>query len=209
MKMNLRTPPNYGWVETTLDKEHIDFLWERIEDKQHSSKDRLAGNINGSFELEDKNDYFFKEVLIPHIDAYSGTIGNKHPVRDHLVGEFDLYLQSLWVNFQNKHEFNPYHDHGGVYSFAIWLKIPTDWKEQNKLPFLDGMKEDDKKPSNFEFEYLDLLGGVKNYGYRLSASEEGKMLFFPAKLRHTVYPFFNTDEQRISVAGNVWYKIRE
>ena len=29
------------------------------------------------------------------------------------------------------------------------------------------------------------------------------MLFFPAQLEHTVYPFYDCDEDRISVAGNI------
>jgi hypothetical protein len=29
------------------------------------------------------------------------------------------------------------------------------------------------------------------------------MLFFPATLRHVVYPFFNCDGERISVSGNI------
>ena len=86
------------------------------------------------------------------------------------------------------------------------MSIPTDWREQNELPFLQGMSEADKKASIFEFEYLDMLGNIKNYGYRLDSSMEGEMVFFPASLRHTVYPFYNCDKPRISVAGNLWFK---
>jgi len=31
------------------------------------------------------------------------------------------------------------------------------------------------------------------------------MVFFPARLRHCVYPFYKTDEPRISIAGNLSY----
>ena len=68
------------------------------------------------------------------------------------------------------------------------------------------MREDDKKPSIFEFQYLDMFGNIKHYGYRLDPSMEGRMLFFPAKLMHTVYPFYNCDDARISIAGNLWYR---
>ena len=206
MKLNLCTPPNIGWIETRLDKNHIDFLWKRIKEKKEDNyKKNLAGNISQSFEIEDKNDYFFKEVLSKQAELYFNTYG-KHPVRDHSLGSPELKLHGFWVNYQNKHEVNPYHHHGGVYSFAIWIKIPYNWKEQNKLSFLDGIKEDDKKAGIFEFEYHDILGGVCNYGYRLEPSMEGCMVFFPAALRHTVYPFYNTDESRVSVAGNLWFK---
>ena len=42
--------------------------------------------------------------------------------------------------------------------------------------------------------------------YQPSPALEGNILFFPAALRHTVYPFYNFDEPRISIAGNLWYK---
>ena len=32
---------------------------------------------------------------------------------------------------------------------------------------------------------------------------EGTMLFFPSKLSHEVFPFFNCDEDRISISGNI------
>ena len=109
------------------------------------------------------------------------------------------------VNYQYKNEFNPYHDHTGIYSFAIWMKIPYDSKYQHKLPqFLD-IKEIHRKAGDFEFEYLDSLGSILNYTFKLSPKLEGMMLFFPAKLRHCVHPFYETNEARISIAGNLSY----
>lgn len=195
---------NYGWIETNLEPEHIVFLWQKIEEKKESLKENLAGNISNSYIIDDTEKYFFNEVLSQHIDAYTQIYGS-HPVRDYAYGDFKLQLGKFWVNYQNKHEFNPYHHHGGVYSFVVWMKIPTDWRDQNQLSFLNGIKEEDKKASIFEFEYTDILGNIRNYGYRLDPTFEGKMLFFPAALRHCVYPFYNTEEQRISVSGNLIY----
>ena len=50
-------------------------------------------------------------------------------------------MNQIWVNYQYKTEFNPYHDHSGVYSFAIWLKIPYDSKEQQKLTMFDDIND--------------------------------------------------------------------
>ena len=153
--------------------------------------------------------YFYKTVCIPLVQYYrkcnpSGT----DPVIQHtslLGSDTKLTLDKIWVNYQFKNEFNPYHDHSGVYSFAIWMKIPYSSKEQHKLPqFLD-IKEGDRKPGNFDFEYIDPLGQVTYFTYQLSPELEGVMLFFPAKLRHCVYPFYKSDEPRISIAGNLSY----
>ena len=68
-----------------------------------------------------------------------------------------------------------------------------------------GMKEEDIKAGHFQFEYSDILGVIKNYSYNLSPEYEGLMVFFPAGLRHCVYPFYEIDEPRISIAGNLSY----
>jgi hypothetical protein len=207
MKSRPLQPYHHGWIESILDEEQVDFLWERIEKSEDDVKDKLAGNISSSREITDDGDgYFLNQVLLPHVEMYRNMNSGMDPLPVPVNEEIELYIHDLWVNHQYQTEFNPYHFHGGMYSFVIWMKIPTDWREQNQLPFLDGMREEDKKPSIFEFQYLDMLGNIKHYGYRLDKSMEGHMLFFPARLMHTVYPFYNCDEDRISVAGNLWYR---
>ena len=211
MKVRKLQPQHHGWIESILEKEYVDFLWQRIEEVTQGvitdAKPRLAGNISTSSSIiDDEDGTFLNQVLLPQVEMYRAMNNNMDPVPVPINQEIELYIHDLWVNYQYKHEFNPYHFHGGMYSFVIWMKIPTDWREQNQLPFLDGINDDNKKASNFEFEYLDMLGNIKHYGYRLDSSMEGRMLFFPARLQHTVYPFYNCDDARISVAGNLWYR---
>ena len=47
------------------------------------------------------------------------------------------------------------------------------------------------------------MGEPRTYNYELSKKDEGMMLLFPSKLRHQVYPFYDCDEDRISVSGNI------
>ena len=65
------------------------------------------------------------------------------------------------------------------------------------------MKEQDKKAGIFEFEYVDMLGQISNFPYYMEPELEGTMLFFPSKLLHAVYPFYNCEEDRISISGNI------
>ena len=207
MEVRKVIPSHLGWLEATLDQSQIDFLWERINNHQGDCyKKNLAGNISKSFSITDsEDDWFFNEVLVPQVVVYRGMHGSD-PVMTHMDGNLQLYLRELWVNYQYQGEVNPFHFHGGMYSFAIWLKVPTDWRDQIKLPFLEGTPEISRKPNSFEFEYLDMLGGIRNYGYRLDQSREWDMVFFPSALRHSVYPFYDCEEPRISVSGNLWYR---
>ena len=37
----------------------------------------------------------------------------------------------------------------------------------------------------------------------LSPKDEGRMLFFPAWLNHQVFPFYGTEEERVTISGNI------
>ncbi len=204
-------PPVTPFFEVKLDKEIINYLWKIIEiakTKNTNFKDKLVGNISQSLLLEDLDSFFYRSVCLPLIKEFrENNIKKGDPVSQNtlLKPESKLILNQLWVNFQYQTEFNPYHDHNGVYSFAIWMKIPYAWADQKKLPQFNGIKERHMKAGNFEFEYLDSLGGLQNYTYNLSPKYEGYMVFFPAKLRHCVYPFYETNEPRISISGNLFY----
>ena len=89
----------------------------------------------------------------------------------------------------------------GLFSFVIWIKIPTDWREQHKIPI--AANSFSPVASNFEFHYNTLLGDQGKFNYFLNKDSEGMMLFFPSGLGHTVYPFFNCDEERVSISGNI------
>ena len=211
MEVKKISPPVTPFLQVKLDQEVVDYLWKIIDiskttNENHKSK--LVGNISKSFLLEDIDDFFLKSICIPLVKYYreNNSIGDDPVSQNTLMGpKSQLVLDKFWVNYQYKTEFNPYHDHSGVYSFAIWLKIPYDWEDQKKLPQYIELIDNNIKAGCFEFEYIDSLGGILNLRYKLSPKFEGTMVFFPAKFRHCVYPFFNTDEPRISIAGNLFY----
>ena len=206
MKIRPITPRVHGWLETKLPNKIIEHLWDCIETARGERWNKhLVGHIEKSFKIEDKNDIFWKEVLLPHLNHYGQTFNHDH-TKIPMDGKYETYLDTLWVNYQNKHEFNPFHNHGGIYSFAIWMKIPTYHKEQNEL----GNTTDNNYSINsaFQFQYIDTLGDVLTCTYEMNPDKEGMMVFFPAKMQHGVHPFYECDEQRISIAGNISLRLR-
>ena len=206
-------PPVSPILEVNLDKKVINYLWKIIDIAKTNNmdfKNSLIGNISSSLLLDDQESFFYKSVCIPLVNYYReinyiGLGGDPIASNTILDKKTKLVLNQFWVNYQYKTEFNPYHDHSGVYSFAIWLSIPYAWDDQKKLPQFDNIEVGQRKPGNFEFEYIDTIGDVRNCAYQLSPKNEGTMLFFPARLRHCVYPFYETEEPRISIAGNLSY----
>ena len=200
MKHVAVSPRNFGWVEAKLDSHHMDYVWKCIENKRMNVKSTLAGHIDSSYALLDETHLFYDEVLYPLIVNYTqeyDNLGNDLPTNQ----MHPYHLSKWWVNYQKQGEFNPLHDHSGVYSFVLWMKIPTDFNEQNNNPLAS--ESNTAKISVFEFQYLDILGNIKNYTYQLSKENEGVLVLFPASLKHCVYPFYNCDEERISVSGNI------
>ncbi len=199
-ELKVVVPPNHGWIEYKLDQKELDYVWKCIENKKESYKQSLAGNIEASNLLLDKSEWFFRGTIRPIILQYEkifGSLGNDSPLNQ----RFEYHMSSWWVNYQKQNEFNPIHHHGGIYSYVIWMKIPTSHFQQNKK--LISLKSNAPSISSFNFLYTDALGRTRTYPYELSPKDEGRMVFFSSKMPHLVYPFYDCDETRISVSGNI------
>ena len=199
-KITVVKPNVFGWIEKKLSDKEMEYLWNCIDSSKKSFKRSLAGQIHESNTLTDKSDWFWINTLKPLcIEYYKefGNLGSNIPVNQ----LHPYFLNSFWVNYQKEGEFNPLHDHNGVYSFVIWMKIPTKHFEQNLNPI--SLKSNCHAISSFQFTYLNILGQHTQYFYEMNPDMEGTMLFFPAKLTHCVYPFYNCKEDRISISGNI------
>lgn len=205
MNVNPRYPDVGGWLEVSLSSDQISKLHTFIEDSKNSNidvKNNLVGNITSSLKLVDTDNWFFENVCINLIDLYS----HYFPRLDLLTQnskDHPLFLDDFWVNFQKQTEFNPIHNHSGLFSFVIWIQIPTSFKEQHEIEFIKNSKN--PCASDFHFMFTNILGQITSYPYYMDKFMEGKMLFFPSSLNHTVYPFFENGGERISISGNICY----
>ena len=110
----------------------------------------------------------------------------------------------LWVNHQKQHEFSGPHIHnGGIgFSFVVFMKIPTHWKEQHAPS--ENILNNTSTPQASDFLFLLSQGRmVRSVPVPLSPEDEGRILFFPAWINHQVLPYYGTEEERITVSGNV------
>lgn len=205
-----------------LPKDMIDYLWECIDvakKKKICYKNNLAGHISHSYKLEDPQNLVIEKLL--------WIIYDNQKMVNFINEEFDLVyrktfrdqnnhilmkprLDDLWVNFQKKGDFQPIHDHSGLFSFVIWMDIPYHWEDEAKLPFARSNKGKNNNPSGGNFAFIH-SGGISrstsSYVIKMSPEMNGYCCFFPSDLCHQVYPFFTSDKDRISISGNiVWDK---
>jgi len=206
--MKRDTSFNQPWLDIRLTKKTMNYLWDIINTSDYQQKNldargSLAGNISKSNYVQDKDNLFYKNVLKEFAEyIYFGEWNNYYQVAITKSKSPPIFtLKRIWVNYQKQHEFNPPHHHDGVFSFVVFMKIPTHWKEQHALPI--SVNSFTPHASDFQFLLGDERGLVKLYPVPLSPEDEGRMFFFPAWLKHQVFPFYGTEEERITLSGNI------
>jgi hypothetical protein len=166
----------------------------------------LAGAIEKEYAvdgLKDQLEPYLQWLSEEYDHHYHYTHTVDHVDSGHRPWQFSL--DSVWANFQCKHEFNPVHNHGGTLSFVIWVKIPYDLKTE----FEQSHEYNNyaKTTSCFQFLVTNTMGQIVSHTLPVDKSWEGKIMIFPAKMMHTVYPFYTSDDYRVSVSGNIIKKI--
>ena len=97
-------------------------------------------------------------------------------------------LESAWFNDQKDNEYNPLHNHGGILSGVLYLKIPEYLPPRQKkntdgaITFVGNTVAQEGLLTIPQFSILP---------------EEGDIFIFPASLRHQVYPFRTENGQGI------------
>ena len=204
-----------------LPQQMIDYLWERIDiakKEQVCHKKNLAGNISHSYLLKDPRD-----LVIPNLYKIVNDLGSNPKMFDFISMELENiykrielenvrlepYLTKLWVNFQKKGEFQPIHNHSGVFSFVIWMDIPYHSKDEGNLPTAKTSNKN-HQGGNFSFVFSDgTRRSVGEHVIEMSPEMNGYCCFFPSDLSHQVYPFYTSDKDRISISGNILYRPKE
>jgi len=153
----------------------------------------LAGQIEREYQLEKS-----KQHIVPFLEE----MGREYQKNwDYYQGQ-DLKIDSLWVNLQQKTEYNPIHKHDGVLSYVAWLDVP--YKHDNEVNLKRSRESRTKHFSaSFQFIYSTVIGTISNEIYKVENGWEGRIVMFPSELLHIVYPFYTSDGYRISIAGNL------
>ena len=83
----------------------------------------------------------------------------------------------------------------------IWVQVPYDI--QQELDHSPGRKGVKNIAGCFELLYNNSIGDLATMVVAADRSWESRMLMFPARMAHCVYPFYTSQDYRISVSGNV------
>ena len=195
------------YVLADVPKEILEILNNVIDEKGLSPLNQdLAGNIKHEYAIPKGKaavSPMLMQMIIKHQEKYPNFFKKAHSTINYKACEIELF--NLWVNFQKKYEFNPMHVHDGLYSFVIWHKVPYTMKDEKER--LASMMDNDFRAGMFAFFFSDPSGKITQEALPVDKNWEGKVALFPANLNHCVYPFYRSDEYRISISGNLGFKI--
>ena len=185
----------YLW-KNKVTQEVTDELLQRAKKNTTNHNEYLAGQIENQYRYSGEDEDWFANVLVPYFDNYikSGTNWYKK----FSIENFALRLDSLWINYMKKGEYNPLHEHDSDLSFVIYLQVPELLVEEN-----ENYVGRSAGPGSIEFTYGEFMD---NYLTKHAFFPQNNDIFiFPAKLKHMVSPF-KSDCERISVSGNLSFE---
>jgi hypothetical protein len=121
----------------------------------------------------------------------------RHYLNWNKIKEYDLHLNSIWVNQMKEHEYNPVHIHRGTLftglSSVMILSLPSTYGKEYS---------NDEVPQNGK---LQILGSASGQFAKIDFQPNLKVrdfFIFPYDMRHCVYPFNSTNETRRTLAAN-------
>lgn len=197
MKAESKNLYNFGYIIADVPKHLYKLLIEESKIAEKENKEMHSG-ITGKRVAKQ---YFIKNSLIElnkFIEKLRLEYDKHYPGLSNLrvlTKNAPYFFSNPWMNFQRKHEFIPNHRHDGVYSYSMWLKIPYEYEKETEGGGIH--------TSTFEFTYLDVNGYIQSEIIKLGSNFEGKVIMFPSKMLHCVYPFYTSDKVRLSVSGNI------
>ena len=173
------------------------------EEKYHSlypANGQLVGKIENEHSLfyngKDQTTMKNHNLLPRNVTDYFITIF-KHYLAFNKIKDYDLHLNSIWVNEMKQHEYNPAHVHRGVLftglSSVMILKMPSTFGKE----YSAGHVQQNGR--------LQILGAANGQFAKIDYQPPMNLrdfYIFPYDMRHGVYPFNGTNETRRTLAAN-------
>jgi hypothetical protein len=205
---------NYGYTLEKVPVQVMDIL--RVEREKYAVGDpisrtangNLVGQINKEHDLAHlKETPIVKDFLLQEARTYAECFNLPRKPSDVTYDEsteWDICINAIWMNIQERGEYNPPHKHSGLMSFVIWFEIPYDISEEKAL----NNSKYSNHPGNgdFFFHPISTVGSFTSVAMNVGKDKEGSICVFDAKLLHSVNPFFTTDKQRVTFSGNFGFK---
>ena len=175
-------------IVNKINKYVDELVKDDVRSQNQDAGPNLAGNVKQEFDLDPKfaNECGWVEFLTKECGFWIKESTGKKIKKFNLIG--------TWIVRQFQNEYNPLHYHGGHISGVGYLKVPSSFGETFQ-----------KSKKNNNNGQIHLVHGSRQFLsdclFKIQPSV-GNFYFFPNYLMHTVYPFYNENEERRSISFN-------
>lgn len=197
------------WSTKITDTLHSIMMKESLrlkKNKENRFNNNLAGNIVDEFSFSKAAQKKCVDELTFLCHNYTMVLKSEgymmNPWNDG-IPEKELQLDKIWVNFQKTGEWNPVHSHFGLFSYVVYLQVPKEIQQEAHQPH---QKNNFPVAGKIVFDYGENVPFIK--ANHVMTPVEKDIHFFPAKLKHSVYPF-KSNVERISISGNFFTPRRD
>ena len=187
--------------QVPLDIFHIiNHIYDVNKNNLHKANEQLVGKI------EDEHSLFYRgadQTKMKNHNKLPTIVTNyfikmfEHYLSFNKIKDYEMHLNSIWVNEMKQHEYNPAHVHRGMLftglSSVMILKLPSTYGREYSAS---------DTPQNGQ---LQILGAANGQFAKIDYQPPMNLrdfYIFPYDMRHVVYPFNSTDETRRTLAAN-------
>jgi len=177
----------------------INQIYEQNYNNLYKANKQLVGKIENEHSLFNSSDTkkMPKHNMLP-IDVTDYFVKTfKHYLAFNKIRDYEMNLNSIWVNEMKQHEYNPAHVHRGILftglSSVMVLKLPSTYGREYSNA---------EVPQNGR---LQILGAANGQFAKIDYQPPMNLrdfYIFPYDMRHCVYPFNGTNEVRRTLAAN-------
>ena len=178
----------------------INLIYEQKYNILYPANGQLVGKIEKEHSLfydgKDQSKIKNHNMLPRNVTSYFMDMF-KHYLDWNKIKEFDVHLNSIWVNEMKQHEYNPAHVHRGMLftglSSVMILKLPSTYGKEYSAEHVQ------------QNGRLQILGAANGQFAKIEYQPPMDLrdfYIFPYDMRHCVYPFNGTTETRRTLAAN-------
>lgn len=180
--------------------EAINQIYEKNYNNLFPANKQLVGKIEKEHSLfyhgEDQTKMKNHNMLPRNVTDYFMAMF-RHYLAFNKIRDYDMHLNSVWVNEMKEHEYNPAHIHRGMLftglSSVMILKMPSTFgREYSNAEVPQNGRLQILGAANGQFAKIDYQPPMNIRDFYI----------FPYDMRHTVYPFNGTSEVRRTLAAN-------
>ena len=195
--------PTLPVASTRLDQQKFERIFNECLNLKDFKNQRFSTNLSGHGSVQHyrlrENQYILCAEVQGMAEAYDKMYDIRSRNQFFIENKFEFDGSDLWVNYQKKGDHLTLHTHEGLLSWVLWVKIPYEIKDELKTG-------PESSTSCFVFNYNDFDGRQRTSKVSVSKKDQGILMMFPSQLQHIVYPFYTSEEERISISGNIRYK---